>query len=66
MPESYSNSCRALRKGGPIAPTCTRRTLIRSHSPQHSQDAAKYAETLEKLLDVRRKHGTEDEVRSTA
>ncbi|GAA5869710.1 hypothetical protein JCM3774_003827 [Rhodotorula dairenensis] len=30
-----------------------------------SQDAAKYAETLEKLLDVRKKHGTEEEVIDT-
>ncbi|GAA5931798.1 hypothetical protein JCM3775_000045 [Rhodotorula graminis] len=30
-----------------------------------SQDAAKYAETLEKLLDVRRKHGTKDELIET-
>ncbi|GAA5983112.1 hypothetical protein JCM10908_000160 [Rhodotorula pacifica] len=30
-----------------------------------SQDAPKYAETLEKLLDVRRKHGTEEETIDT-
>lgn len=69
MPESCSNSCKALPKGKPVlikSLTCTGRTLIRLHSPRYSQDAAKYAETLEKLLDVRRKHGTGDEVRSTA
>lgn len=33
--------------------------------PGLSQDAAKYAETLEKLLHVRKTHGTEEEVRET-
>jgi hypothetical protein len=29
----------------------------------YSQDGAKFAETLEKLVEVRRKHGTKEEVR---